>query len=101
MAESLWRAMRSCEGLGAAVHEVAVERAGHGAGGVLQEADALGQLVVVGGREPADHVAVAAEVLGGGVHDDVGAEGERLLQRRRGEGVVDDDDGVVLRGRAR
>ena len=51
--------------------------------------------------EAADHVAVAAEVLGGGVHDDVGAERERLLERRGGEGVVDDDQRVRARGRAR
>ena len=38
----------------------------------------------------ADDVGVAAEVLRRGVHDDVGAEGERVLQVRRGERVVDD-----------
>ena len=51
------------------------------------------ELVVVGGDEPADDVGVAAEVLGGRVHDDVGAERERLLQVRRGERVVDDHAG--------
>ena len=35
-----------------------------------------------------------AEVFGGRVHDDVGAEDERLLQRRRRERVVDDDEGA-------
>ena len=39
----------------------------------------------------ADHVGVPAEVLGRGVHHDVGAEPERLLEVRRGEGVVDDE----------
>ena len=45
----------------------------------------------------ADDVGVAAAVLRGGVHDDVGAEGQRLLEVRRGEGVVDDQQraGVV------
>ena len=37
----------------------------------------------------ADHVGVAAEVLRRRVDDEVGAERERLLQERGGEGVVD------------
>ncbi len=93
--------MRSWSVLDAAVHEVAVERAGDGAGRVLEEADALGELVVVDGHEAADHVAVAAEVLGGGVHDEVGAEREGLLERRGREGVVDHDERVRARGRSR
>ncbi len=36
----------------------------------------------------AEHVAVAAEIFRGRVHDDIGAECERLLQDRRGKGVV-------------
>ena len=51
--------------------------------------------------EPADDVAVTAEVLRRRVHDDVGAERERLLQVRRGERVVDDDERAVRRGRRR
>ena len=86
------------ERLHAAQHEVAVERAGHRAGRVLGEAQAVGEVVVVDGDEPADHVAVAAEVLGGRVHDDVGAERERLLEVRRGERVVDDHQCPVLVG---
>ncbi len=62
------------------------------------EAQLLGEVVVVDGDEPADDVAVPAEVLGGRVHDDVGAEGERLLQVRRGERVVDDDQGAAVVG---
>ena len=46
--------------------------------------------------EPADDVGVAAEVLRGRVHDDVGAELERSLQVRRGERVVDDDARAAL-----
>src|SRR5262249_56006099 len=34
--------------------------------------------------------AVSAQVLRGGVHDDVGAVGQRLDQVRGGDGVVDD-----------
>ena len=41
--------------------------------------------------DAADHVGVAAEVLRRRVDDEVGAERERLLEVRRGEGVVDDE----------
>ena len=84
------------ERLEPAEHQVAVERARHRADRVLQEPDALGDLGVVGGREPADDVGVAAEVLRGRVHDDVGAELERPLQERRRERVVDDDARAAL-----
>ena len=85
--------------LDTAQHEVAVERRGHGAGRVLGEPQPLGQLVVVDRQEPADHVAVTAEVLGGRVHDDVGAERDRLLQVRSGERVVDHHQRAAARGR--
>ena len=51
--------------------------------------------------EPADDVGVAAEVLRGRVHDDVGAELERPLEVRRRERVVDDDARAARRARAR
>ena len=79
------------EGLDAAQHEVRVERAGHRAHRVLQERDAVAELGVGDRDEPAQGVGVAAQVLRGGVHDDVGAERERALEIRRGEGVVDHD----------
>ena len=79
-----------------AQHEVAVERARHRADRVLQEPEALGDLGIAGGDEPADDVGVTAEVLGGRVHHDVGAELERPLQERRGERVVDDDARAAL-----
>ena len=86
------------ERLDAAEHEVAVERGRHGTGRVLDEAQALGEVVVVDGDEPADHVAVAAEVLGGRVHHDVGAERQRLLQVGSGERVVDHHQGAAVVG---
>ena len=95
------RSMRTASVFTPAQHEVAVERRRHRAGRVLREAQPLGQLVVVDGDEPADDVAVAAEVLRGRVHDDVGAERQRLLQVRRGERVVDDAPARRARGRAR
>ena len=44
----------------------------------------------------AQGAALAVDVLGRGVHDDVGAELERPLQHRRGEGVVEHDLGAGL-----
>ena len=52
-------------------------------------------------QRAADDVGVPAEVLGRRVHDDVGAERERLLQVGRGEGVVDDEQRAGARGRRR
>ncbi len=74
-----------------AQHQPGVERAGHRADRVLVEGDPLGDVEVAHDQRPADDVGVAAGVLGGGVHHHVGAEGERLLQVGRGEGVVDDE----------
>src|SRR5690606_6266620 len=65
---------------------------------VVVEGDRLGEGIVVDDHGPADDVGVAADVLGGGVHHDVGAERERLLQVRAGEGVVDHQERVVLVG---
>ena len=79
------------ERLDPAQHEPRVERAGHRAERLLQEVEALGERVVVRRDEAADGVAVAAEVLRRRVDDGVGAEVERLLQVRRRERVVDDE----------
>ena len=86
------------ERLGAAQREEAVHRARHRAGGVLEEGEPLGQRVVAYADESADHVGVPAEVLRRRVHDDVGAERQRLLQVRRGERVVHDHQRAALVG---
>ena len=88
------------ERLQPAQDEPAVERAGDGAERLLEEDEALGDRRVVRRREATDEVGVAAEVLRQRVDDDVGAERERLLEVRRGERVVDDDEGAdLVRGR--
>ena len=48
--------------------------------------------------DAADGIAMAAEVLGQGMDDDVGAVLERAAQVRRGHGVVDDDRHAMLVG---
>ena len=70
------------ERLEGAVDEVAVEGRGHGADGVLQEADAVGEGVVVEGHGAHDHVGVAVHVLGARVVRDVGAELQGSLQNK-------------------
>ena len=45
-----------------------------------------------------EQVGMAADVLGRGVHDRTGSQGQRLLQHRRGKGVVDDGDHAGVAG---
>ena len=61
------------------------------------------QVVAVGHQHAAHHVAVAVQVLGGGVEHDVGAQLERPLEERRREGVVhrEQDAARPARGRRR
>ena len=47
---------------------------------VLQEAQFLVRLLVVGGHQSHDDVGVAVHVLGGRVHHQVGAQRQRLLE---------------------
>lgn len=84
--------------LQAAVSEPAVEGGGDGADSVLEEREALLEGVgAEGGNAHAD-VRVAVDVLGDGVHDDVGAVVERVLHVGAHEGVVDDDEDAVAVG---
>ena len=83
------------QGAQAAVHEEAVQRAGDGADGVLDEAHLLVQRGVLHDDGAADGVGVAAEVLGRRVHDRAGAELQRSLDRGGGEGVVHGHQGVA------
>ncbi len=47
-------------------------------------------------RETCDHIAVAVEILGRAVHDNICAQLQRLHQQRRGEGVVHDDEAARI-----
>ena len=75
-----------------AQHQEAIERAGHAAHRVLEEPEPLGDRRVAGDRDPEDRVAVAREVLRRRVEDDVRAEVQRTLERRRRERVVDHEE---------
>ena len=70
------------QGLDAAQRQPAIHRPGHGAGGVLDEAEPLGQIVPRRDQHAAHHVAVAVEVLGGRVEHDVGAATPAAAGRR-------------------
>ena len=73
-----------------------VERAERGAG-VADDGLQLLEDELLGAQDrAAQGAALAVDVLGGGVHDDVGAPFERPLQHRRGEGVVEHDLGAGL-----
>ena len=76
------------ERLEAAHGQVGVERAGDRTRAVLQETEPGVEFLVIGHQRAADHVGVPTDVLGRRVQNDVGAQRQRLLQRRRGEGVV-------------
>ena len=83
------------EGFEASDVKPGVERGRHRAGRVLQEGHRVACFLVVQDHRAADHVRVAADVLGGGVDDHVGAVCERMLQYRGCEGVVHDHFGAV------
>eukprot|EP00968_Pinguiococcus_pyrenoidosus_P028351 scaffold7788_cov239-Pinguiococcus_pyrenoidosus.AAC.1 len=78
--------------------QVAVKRTGHGADAVLDEAEALLDLVVVGHHHAHHHVAVAADELGHAVHHEVRSVLQRVLEERRREGVVHGEQGAGLLG---
>ena len=66
----------------AAQDEEAIERPRHPAHRVLEEAQAFGDRVVARHSDPEDRVGVAPEVFRRGVEDHIGAERERVLERR-------------------
>jgi len=85
----LMRTQPHIQGSQAAQCEVTVERCAGNPGRVGPPCQRFVQCRVGGHHRTADHVAVAVDVFGGGMHHDVRAERDRLLQRRRQEGVVD------------
>ena len=86
------------ERLDAAQHEPGVERTRHRSGGVVNELQARREIIVDHCRHSADHIAVSVQILRCRVKDDVGAEREGLLEKRRGERVVDDEQRLMRVG---
>ena len=79
----------------AAQDQPSAERRQRRAGDVQPVRDLLRQRIVLREHQrAAEHVAVAAEILGGRMHHHVRAQRQRALQQRRGEGVVGDDHGT-------
>ena len=68
-------------------------------GSISAEPNRLVRLFLTPEHRAAEAAALAVDVLGGGVDDDIGAPLERPLQHRRGEGIVEHDlGGLRLRG---
>lgn len=84
------------EGLGAALREPAVVRAGDGTDSVLEEAQLACEGGVVRGEDERAHddVRVTVDVFCDAVQDDVGAEEQGGGVEWRKEGVVYEDEGV-------
>lgn len=96
------------------VDEVAVEGGRNSSDGELGEHELLLELVGFHGEETHDNVGVAVHVLGCGVHDNIGTEVKRSLEKKlrnqqgqrertygivaREEGVVNTDDDVLVDG---
>ncbi len=78
------------QGLEAAQHQGGVVGALAGAQQVVQRRDLLGELRLVrrGHHGSADDIAVAVQILGGAVDDEIGTELKGLLLERAEEGVV-------------
>ena len=86
------------EGAQAAKGQEGVEGRVCGAGRVLVEPELINAGLVPHHDGPANHVAVAADVLGGGVDYVVGSELDGALESRRGEGIVHRHLGTDLAG---
>ena len=71
-------------------HDPGVERAERRAGMLQKRMKLLDDEVLGAEHDAAEAATLAVDMLGRGVEHDVGAHGQRLLQHRRGEDVVDD-----------
>ena len=85
--------------LQAAQRQERVERPLDGADRVLQKPQSLAQLgIAADHRHAADHVGMAVEIFRGGMHDQVEAVFERVLDIGTGEGVVGGGPDAALLG---
>ena len=86
------------QGLQTAVSEPAVKGRGNGTDGVLQESKALVQILGVECGNAHQHIRVTVDILGHGVHDQIGAVVQRVLNIRTHKGIVDDDQNAMAVG---
>ena len=68
--------------------EIRLQRPHHGSGGILQPVEARAQLRIGHDERSTKEIAMAAEILCGGVHHDVGAMVQWPAVHRRGEGGI-------------
>lgn len=80
----------------AAKDEPSVERGRGSADGVLNEAELLVYVVEVSDDDTADDIGVTVNEFGSGVDDDIGAEGDGVLEEGAHEGIIDGEESVVL-----
>ena len=81
------------ERLNAAQREVRIERSHDTANGILHKAQLLSKRFIADNQRAANRVAVAAEILGGGMHHHIDAQFERPLQQWSCKGVIANRDG--------
>ncbi len=87
--------------LDAAQQKKGIERPQSRAFRVLQEADFMGERGVFHHNRARGHVAVSAQKFGGGVHHDIRAQVERVLQIRRHQTVIHREQSALPVGRFR
>lgn len=86
------------QGLQTAVGEPAVKGRGNGTDGVLQESKALVQVLGVECGNTHQHIRVTVDILGHGVHDQIGAVVQRVLDIGTHKCIIDHDQNAMAVG---
>src|SRR5260370_39071511 len=80
----------------AAQDQPGIERARNGTGQNLLGFERAGELLVVGYRSAANHIAMPTEILGGALNHDIGPQAHWLLDIRSCEGIIDNEQQFVV-----
>ena len=83
------------EGLDAADQQIGIKRLQNSAGGILNKMKPLGQLLCFYDRQPGDHIAVAAQIFGSRVQNNVCTQLQGPLKIRGHKGVIHNQERVV------
>src|SRR5262249_10858853 len=86
------------ESLQTTQNEVAIHRPGDSTGRVLQEANFFEHVLLRSHYGAANHIGVAPQILRGAMHDEVGAQSQRLLQIRRRKRIIHDNHYLAALG---